>query len=108
MCGKLGFGGAPAGAEGRFFKEKAPQKPFWEKVFGVPHGGVRTWRFPRLRGRAQYLPRAKTVSGGRFFFGAHFSLGEKKVESIKFPLFRRGGFHIRPSANFDLSVSFDS
>ena len=30
--------GAPAGAEGRFFKEKAPQKPFWEKVFGVPHG----------------------------------------------------------------------
>ena len=29
---------APAGAEGRFFKEKAPQKPFWEKVFGVPHG----------------------------------------------------------------------
>ena len=30
--------GAPTGAEGRFFKEKAPQKPFWGKVFGVPHG----------------------------------------------------------------------
>ena len=59
---------------------------------------------PCRRGRAQYLPKAKTVSGGRFFFGAHFSLGEKKAESIKFPLFRRGGFHIRPSSNFDLSV----
>ena len=36
------MGGAPAGAgrcgaEGRFFKEKAPQKPFWKKVFWVPH-----------------------------------------------------------------------
>ena len=26
------------GAEGRFFKEKAPQKPFWEKVFLRPMG----------------------------------------------------------------------
>jgi hypothetical protein len=25
--------GGRCGAEGRFFKEKAPQKPFWEKVF---------------------------------------------------------------------------
>ena len=59
---------------------------------------------PMPEGLAQYLPRAKTVCGGRFFFGAHFSLGEKKAESIKFPLFRRGGFHIRPSSNFNLSV----
>ena len=65
---------------------------------------MRTWRVPCRRGRAQYLPRAKTVSGGRFFFGAHFSLGGKKAVSIKFSLFRRGGFHIRPSSNFDLSV----
>ena len=30
---------------------------------------------PCRRGRAQYLPKAKTVSGERFFFGAHLSLG---------------------------------
>ena len=62
---------------------------------------------PCLRGRAQYLPKAKTVCGGRFFFGAHFSLGGKKAVSIKFSLFRRSGFHIRPSSNFDLSVCYE-
>ena len=43
-------GGAPAGAggrcgaegacgrKGRFFKEKAPQKPFWERFLGYPIG----------------------------------------------------------------------
>ena len=34
-------------------------------------------------------------------------MGGKKAESIKFPLFRRGGFHIRPPSNFDLSVCYD-
>ena len=39
MCANFDLSGsAPAGAGGRFFKEKAPQKPFWEKVLGVPHG----------------------------------------------------------------------
>ena len=74
--------GAPAGAEGRFFKEKAPQKPFWEKVFWHPIGWVRTWRFPRLRGRAQYLPMAKTVLHGAFPYGAHFSLGGMMFEYL--------------------------
>ena len=30
--------GVSCGAEGRFFKEKAPQKPFWGKVFYRPMG----------------------------------------------------------------------
>ena len=59
---------------------------------------------PCRRGRAQYLPMAKTVLHGAFLYGAHLSLGGKKAVSIKFSLFRRGGFHIRPSSNFDLSV----
>ena len=72
---KSKFGGAPAGAEGaaarrgRFFKEKAPQKPFWGKGFLSPNGGRANISRPCLRGRAQYLPGAKTVSGGRFFGG---------------------------------------
>ena len=33
---------------------------------------------PFLRGRAQYLPKAKTVSGGRFFFGPMFLWAERK------------------------------
>ena len=39
-----------------------------------------------------------------FLFWGPFFFGRKKAESIKFPLFRRGGFHIRPSSNLDLSV----
>ena len=70
-CGR----GGRCGAKVRFFKEKAPQKPFWERFLGYPMGWVRTWRFPRLRGRAQYLPRAKTGLHGAFPYGAHLSLG---------------------------------
>ena len=79
--GRCGAGGA-CGRKGRFFKEKAPQKPFWEKVFGVPIEWVRTWRFPRLRGRAQYLPKAKTVLHGAFPYRAHLSLGGMMFEYL--------------------------
>ena len=81
---KSKFGGAPAGAKGaaarrgRFFKEKAPQKPFLGKVFLWPNGGSANMVRPCRRGRAQYLPRAKTVSGGRFFFGPIFLWAERK------------------------------
>ena len=71
--------GGRCGAEGRFFKEKAPQKPFLEKVFyaqweGCEHKptmseGAR----PVFAGGKDRLCRA-------FLFGAHLSLGEKQSQ----------------------------
>ena len=55
-------------------------------------GWVRTWWVPFLRGRAQYLPRAKTVLHGAFPYGAHLSFGGDIVWSSD------------SSSNFDLSV----
>ena len=80
------------GAKGRFFKEKAPQKPFWEKVFWVTHGRSANMAVPVPEGRAQYLPKAKTVSGERFFGCAHLSLSKIISECLESP------------SNWDLSV----
>ena len=80
------------GAEGRFFKEKAPQKPFWERFLGYPVGWVQTWRFPCRRGRAQYLPMAKTVSGGRLFGGPIYVLEKFVVEVKIFDTLNERGF----------------
>ena len=59
---------------------------------------------PAPEGARPVFAEGKDRQRWAFLFWAHFSLGGKKAESIKFPLFRRGGFHIRPSSNFDLSV----
>ena len=67
--------GAPAGAEGRFFKEKAPQKPFWEKVFGVPHGVGANMAVPSPEGARPVFAEGKDRSSrglslrGPFIFG---------------------------------------
>ena len=75
------MGGAPAGAGGAaarrvaFLRKKLRKNLFGKRFLGYPMGWVRTWRFPRLRGRAQYLPVAKTVLHGAFPYRAHLSLG---------------------------------
>ena len=88
---------------GRFFKEKAPQKPFWERFF-VPQWGECEHGKPIPEGARPVFAEGKDRQRLAFLPVAHFSLGGKKAVSIKFSLFRRGGFHIRPSSNFDLSV----
>ena len=59
---------------GRFFKEKAPQKPFWKRFFWRPMGGVRTWSAHAGGGAPSICrwqrPSAVGVSSrGPFFFG---------------------------------------
>jgi len=80
------FRGAPAGAGGaaarggRFFEKKLRKKLFLGKSFYWSMLMARTWGHSFLwDGRAQYLPRAKTVLCGAFPHGAHFSLGEIKL-----------------------------
>ena len=69
--------GAPAGAEGRFFKEKAPQKPFWEKVFWGWWEWVRTWRLLGLGAvRPVFAEGKDRLAVGVSFGGAIFLLGE--------------------------------
>ena len=75
MCGKLGFGGAPAGAEGRFFKEKAPQKPFWEKVFGVPHGVGANMAVPAPEGARPVFAEGKDRQRFAFLWVCPFIFG---------------------------------
>ena len=66
---------APAGAEGRFFKEKAPQKPFWEKVFGVPHGVGANMAVPVPEGARPVFAGGKDRQRCSLLFRAHLSLG---------------------------------
>ena len=92
---KIGVWRCACGRKGRFFKEKAPQKPFWGKGFLVANGASANIGRPCLRGRAQYLPKAKTVSGLRFFGWAHLCLGGMMPECLE------------ETSNWDLSVSKD-
>ena len=89
------FLGAPAGAGGAaarrgrlrarrvaFLRKKLRKNLFGKRFLGYPMGWVRTWRFPCRRGRAQYLPEAKTVLHGAFPYGAHLSLGGMMFEYL--------------------------
>ena len=60
------------GAEGRFFKEKAPQKPFLEKVFLRPMGGVRTWSAHAGGGAPSICRWQRPFFTGAFFTGPIF------------------------------------
>ena len=74
MVAPASVGGA-CGREGRFFKEKAPQKPFWEKVFGVPHGVGANMAVPMPEGARPVFAEGKDRSSrglslrGPFIFG---------------------------------------
>ena len=83
--------GAPAGARVAFLRKKLRKNLFGKGFFGVNGVGADIER-PFLRGRAQYLPKAKTVSGERFFGWAHFSLGGIRTECLE------------KYSNWDLSV----
>ena len=81
LCAPAGAGGA-CGHKGRFFKEKAPQKPFWEKVFYRPMGGGEH-RPPIPEGARPVFAGGKDRQRWAFLFRAHLALGGKKAESIK-------------------------
>ena len=84
--------GAPAGARVAFLRKKL-RKNLFGKGFLVANGDGANIGRPFLRGRAQYLPKAKTVCGLRFFGWAHFSLGGIRTE------------YLERFSNWDLSVS---
>ena len=73
--GALRRGGGACGRRGRFFKETAPQKPVWEKVFGVPHGVSANMAVPAPEGARPVFADGKDRSSrglslrGPFFFG---------------------------------------
>ena len=71
MTGALRRGGAPAGAGVAFLRKKLRKNLFGKGFLGVNGVGANIER-PFLRGRAQYLPKAKTVSGERFFLVCPF------------------------------------
>ena len=104
--------GAPAGARGAAarrvaFLRKKLRKNLFGKRFFIAQWSGGEHKPPMPEGARPVFAEGKDRLRWAFLFLAHFSLGEKKAESIKFPLFRRGGFHIRPSSNFDLSVCCD-
>ena len=71
--------GGRCGAEGRFFKEKAPQKPFLEKVFlGYPMGVGANMAVPAPEGARPVFAEGKDRYHGRFFCGPIFLWAERK------------------------------
>ena len=75
---KFDLTGGAAARGGRFFKEKAPQKPFWEKVFCRPMGGVRTWSAHAGGGAPSICRRQRPSAVGVSFLGPIFLWAERK------------------------------
>ena len=73
MVGRLVKIGGACGRKGRFFKEKAPQKPFWEKVFWGWWEWVRTWRLLGLGAVRPVFAEGKDRQWWAFLLWAHFS-----------------------------------
>ena len=71
--GKLNLPGGACGRKGRFFKEKAPQKPFWKRFFGGQWGGCEH-RPPIPEGARPVFAEGKDRQRLRFFGCAHLSL----------------------------------
>ena len=74
-AGALRRGGGACGRGGRFFKEKAPQKPFWEKVFGVPHGGSANMAVPTPEGARPVFADGKDRQRWAFLWVCPFIFG---------------------------------
>ena len=106
MCAPAGAGGAAA-PRVAFLRKKLRKNLFGKRFFGGQWGECEH-RLTTPEGARPVFAEGKDRQRWAFLFWGPFFFGEKKAESIKFPLFRRGGFHIRPSSNFDLSVCFDS
>ena len=92
--GRCGAEGA-CGRKGRFFKEKAPQKPFLKKVFGVPHGVGANMAVPTPEGARPVFAEGKDRLRWAFLPVAHFSLGGGMFECLE------------RISNWDLSNCYD-
>jgi hypothetical protein len=69
---------APAGAEGRFFKEKAPQKPFWRFAVLAVEIAKSFWGFP-LACERKIRPSHTARKGKRVFLFRPYGLGYLRI-----------------------------